>query len=184
MGEPDLDDEQALLDAARHKNRPKKRKPIDKQTAFLEFKHEAEGQGLEESIRDNRVELKAIKTAVKELTVECNAAKRNIDTVKVELDKKQDERKQSMQNQLAAADDDEILEDDEAPQEIIDEDELALLQRMKELKKTYRAAYSQLKDSKNQVSLIQQSIDQAKQQLVGQFEVWYEDSYDLGSALE
>ena len=44
---------------------------------------------------------------------------------------------------------------DEAPQEIIDEDELALLQRMKELKKSYRAAYSQLKNSKHQVSLIQ-----------------------------
>ena len=59
-----------------------------------------------------------------------------------------------MQNQMAAADDDEILEDDEAPQEIIDEDELALLQRMKELKKAYRAAYAQLKSSKNQVALI------------------------------
>ena len=32
-----------------------------------------------------------------------------------------------MQNQMAQLDEDEILEDDEAPQEIIDEDELALL---------------------------------------------------------
>ena len=76
----------------------------------MEFKQESEGKLLEESIRDNRVELKAIKTAVKELTEECNAAKRNIDTVKVELDKKQDERKQSMQNQMAAVDDEEILD--------------------------------------------------------------------------
>ena len=138
----------------------------------MDFKQELEGKALEESIRDNRVELKAIKTAVKELTEECNASKRNIDTVKVELDKKQDERKQSMQNQMAHLDDDELLEDDEAPQEIIDEEELALLQRMKELKKAYRSAYSQLKNSKHQVSLIQQSIDQAKSQLVGQFEPW------------
>jgi hypothetical protein len=118
----------------------------------MEYKAEAEGKDLEDSIRDNRVELRAIKTAVKELTEECNAAKRNIDAVKVELDKKQDERKQSMQNQMAAVDDDEILDDDEAPQEIIDEDELALLQRMKELKKAYRHAYSQLRGSKDQVA--------------------------------
>jgi len=76
-----LDDEQTLLDAARHKTKVKKRKAIDKQTAFMEFKQEDQGKSLEESIRDNRVELKAIKAAVKELTEECNAAKRNIDTV-------------------------------------------------------------------------------------------------------
>lgn len=50
---------------------------------------------------------------------------------------------------MAHLDDDELLEDDEAPQEIIDEDELAMLQRMKEVKKAYRAAYSQLKNSKH-----------------------------------
>lgn len=86
--EEDLGDEATLLEAARHKNKPKKRKPVDKQTAFLEFKHQDDGKLLEESIRDNRVELKVIKTAVKELTEECNIAKRNIDGVKVELDKK------------------------------------------------------------------------------------------------
>ena len=32
---------------------------------------------------------------------------------------------------MAQLDEDEILEDDEAPQEIIDEDELALLQKLK-----------------------------------------------------
>ena len=120
----------------------------------MEFKQEAEGRSLEDSIRDNRVELRAIKTAVKELTEECNAAKRNIDAVKLELDKKQDERKQSMQNQMAAVDDDELLDDEDGPQEIIDEDELALLQRMKELKKAYRGAYSQLRSSKDQVAQI------------------------------
>ena len=83
-----------------------------------------------------------------------------------------------MQNQMAHLDDDEILEDDEAPQEIIDEDELALLQRMKELKKAYRAAYSQLKNSKHQCDMIQQSIDQAKSTLVGQFEEWYGDYFE------
>lgn len=102
----------------------------------------------------------------------------------MELDKKQDERKQTFQNQMAGVDDDEILEDDEAPQEIIDEDELALLQRMKELKKTYRASYSQLRDAKSQLALIMQSIDQAKQSLVQQFEAWYDETFEGSVATE
>ena len=89
-----------------------------------------------------------------------------------------------MQNQMAHLDGDEILEDDEAPQEIIDEDELALLYRMKELKKAYRAAYSQLKNTKHQVSLIQQSIDQAKGQLVCSFEEWYSDCFEAAPVEE
>ena len=50
-----------------------------------------------------------------------------------------------MQNQMAQLDEDEILEDDEAPQEIIDEEELGFLQQLKGLKKEYRAAFTDLK---------------------------------------
>jgi hypothetical protein len=39
---------------------------------------------------------KEMKVEVMELTEKCNVAKRNIDAVKIELDKKQDERKQTM----------------------------------------------------------------------------------------
>ena len=61
------------------------------------------------------------------MTEQCNNAKKNIDLCKSDLDKKQDERKTSLQNQLAAVDQDEIMDDEDGPQEIIDEDELALL---------------------------------------------------------
>jgi len=60
---------------------------------------------------------------------------------------------------LAAVDQDEIMDDEDGPQEIIDEDELALLQRMKELKKTYRACYAELKLVKGTCSQIALSID-------------------------
>ena len=52
-----------------------------------------------------------------------------------------------------------MLDEDDEAQEIIEEDELNLLQKLKELKKEYRETFSQLKEIKNQVSLIQQSID-------------------------
>ena len=57
-----------------------------------------------------------------------------------------------MQNQMAQLDEDEILEDDEAPQEIIDEEELALLQQLKALKKEYRAAFTDLKSTKGNMN--------------------------------
>jgi hypothetical protein len=55
---------------------------MDKQTAFLEFKKEENAMALEESIRDNRVELKAVKSSLKDLTEKCNITKRTIDGVK------------------------------------------------------------------------------------------------------
>ena len=125
-----------------------KRQGVDKQAAFLEYKKSDEGALLENSIKDNRSELKGLKTNVKEMTDKCNEYKKNIDAVKFELDKKQDERRenQKMQN----LDDDEL--DEEGPQEIIDEDELSLLQRMKELKKNYRSYFNDLKGAKGQIT--------------------------------
>ena len=84
------------------KKKVKKRPALDKQIAFTEFKKEEDGKVIEQSIRENRHELKAVKAQLKELTDKCNATKKNIDGVKTELDKKQDERRQSMQHNLAA----------------------------------------------------------------------------------
>ena len=125
-----------------------KRQGVDKQAAFLEYKKSDDGALLETSIKDNRSELKGLKTNVKEMTDKCNEYKKNIDAVKFELDKKQDERRenQKMQN----LDDDEL--DEDGPQEIIDEDELSLLQRMKELKKNYRSYFNDLKAAKGQIT--------------------------------
>ena len=174
-----LDDEAALLEAARSKKRAKLRPAIGKQAAFVEFKAEPDGKRTEESIRENRAELNRLKGSVRTLTDQCNTAKKDIDVVKVDLDKKQDERKQAMHN-LAAGDDDDLVDNEDGPQEIIDEEELHLLQRMKELKKAYRAAYSELRSTKSQVTQLQGAIDQAKQQLVAQFEAWYDDTFEPG----
>ena len=89
------DDEAGIL-AKQRASQLKKRKPIDKQMAFNEFKSTEEGQTLEESIRDNRKELTTIKQKVKNLTEQCNGSKKNIDLCKSDLDKKQDERKTSL----------------------------------------------------------------------------------------
>jgi hypothetical protein len=61
------------------KQRDKKRKPLDKQTAFIEFKTLPEGKGIEDQIVSNRQELKDKKMKVKEMTETCNQTKREID---------------------------------------------------------------------------------------------------------
>jgi hypothetical protein len=52
-----------------------------------------------------------------------------------------------MKEDLAGLDDDDLTGGQENPdhQEIIDEEELSYLQRMKELKKSYRESYDQMK---------------------------------------
>ena len=65
----------------------------------------------------------------------------------------------------------------EGKQEIIDEEELGYLQRMKELKKLYRERYEQLITLRGEVFYIQQSIDTLKQQLVSNFEDWFSQNY-------
>lgn len=70
----------------------KKRKPIDKQSAFLEYKQQ-EGKHYEDQIVSHRQELKDKKTRVKELTEVCNNTKKEIDSVKMKLDEKNEEKK-------------------------------------------------------------------------------------------
>lgn len=176
--EDDLESNAALMEMVNRSKNKAKRKPVQKQSAFMEFKESDECRGLEQSVIENRQALKEVKARVKELTEGCNAAKKNIDVLKAELDKKQDERRQNMQEHLAGLDEDDLGDPDNAPQEIIDEDELAMLQRMKELKKAYRASYADLKAAKNEVAHINLSIDTAKMGIVTQFEAWYEDTFE------
>lgn len=163
------------------KQREAKRKPIDKQQAFLEFKQMAEGRTYEDQILSNRQDLKDKKLLVKQLTEVCNTTKRDIDTVKAKLDEKAEEKKRQMREDLAGMEDDEGMgngEGGELQQEIIDEEELSYLQRMKELKRSYRDNFEKLKNLRAEVFYIQQSIDTLKQQLVGAYEEWYQATFD------
>lgn len=133
---------------------------------------------MELSIKDNRSELKNIKGKVKDLTEKCNISKKAIDSVKSELDKKQDQRRANNAGSFGY-DENDIEADDQ--NEIIDEDELQMLTHLKDLKKTYRANFQQLKVTKDQMSAIQSSIDHAKQQLVSKFEEWYEENFEVAA---
>lgn len=152
---------------------PKKRKAIDKQPAYLEYK-EGPGGTIERSILSFRKDFKDKRIVTKELTEKINVGKRMIDKLKMQLDKKEDERRLEKRQQDLEFDD-----DDQSHQEIIDEEELMMLKDMKELKREYRDNFNQLKGNKSDLRSLQENIDAAKEQLIYKFEQWYEDEFEL-----
>ena len=127
----------------------KKRAPIDKQEAYIEYKSDA-GKKIEDSIIMSREDMKEKRVTVKVVTAKINATKGEIDKLKVKLDKKEEERKlqnRAMKNELAMD-----LEDDVEQEEIIDEEELIMLREMKELKRDYRENFSKLKGLKSDIN--------------------------------
>jgi len=78
------------------------------------------------------------------VTIKINSLKKDIDSLKFKLDKKEEERKinQGQKNQMD-------FDEDEMPdEEIIDEEELVMLKEMKDLKRDYRDKYTALKGLK------------------------------------
>lgn len=66
---------------------------------------------------------------------------------------------------------------DDPVEDIIDEQELIKLKEMKDLKRQYREAFNELKEFKNEATFNQKAIDNAKTQLVNDFEIWYADTF-------
>jgi hypothetical protein len=54
-----------------------------------------------------------------------------------------------------------------------------MLKDMKELKREYRENYSQLKTFKQELKSLQENIDASKDQLIYQFETWYDSEFEL-----
>lgn len=75
-----------------------------------------------------------------------NTNKGDIDNLKTRLDRKEDERKVRLRDEQLRQDD--MFE--EQADEIIDEEELVMLRKMKDLKKIYRDHFSELKNCKSE----------------------------------
>lgn len=135
------------------KSRVSKPPPIDKNQAFMEFKN-TEGRRLDEALTQNRSDLKDKKVLSRNLAVAVNTIKRDIDTISINLD--------SLRAQKPGEEED-----------VIDEEEYSMIKQLKDLKKTYREKYDDLKKIKDEVNNISLAIDQSKQKLIYDFEGWY-----------
>ena len=141
---------------------------------------------MEDQILSNRQELKEHKQRVKQFTEACNTAKKELDTIKSRLDAKELDKRATMREDMMGYEEDMDGQavDSSRPQDIIDEEELGLIQRMKEMKRVYRDNFDKLKQVKGQVHYIQQSIEALKLQLVSAFEDWYTQNFDEAGATE
>ena len=81
--------------------------------------------------------------------------------------------------------DEQLRQDDmfaEQAEEIIDEEELVMLRKMKDLKKIYRDNFAELKNYKTEFAEGQRQIDTIKEQLISAFEEWYAVEFDVPAA--
>ena len=116
------------------------RAPIDKQTAFMEFKaiETESGPQHECTIKECRVALKETRNQIRIKTESCNMIKSKIDKIKDSLDRTTQEKKDLNMRQAMSPGTSKqgFLEVDEDPAEdIIDEQELFQIKEMKELKR-------------------------------------------------
>jgi len=156
-----------MIQRMRLRNRnQERRKPIDRQVAFLEYKNNDEGKEIEQSIMTCRTDLLERRMEMKSATDSCNALKNRIDGARNFLEQKANSRR-SRANQNGMNPDintrtEGFIEDHGEDAEVIDEEELNKLKELKDLKRQYRDAFTVLKNKKNEASYTQQAIDNAK----------------------
>jgi len=135
-------------------------RPPDKQVSFTEWKAK-EGITFEEAFEKNRQDLKAKRADAKDTLVLANNKKRAIDEAKDRLARKRADRDA----------------DTSRDEELIDEEEYAIIQTLKDLKQQYRDAFEQHRIVKMDVSHIEHNMQQTKLKLVSAFEGWFDERY-------
>ena len=133
--------------------------------AYEEYKHK-EGQETFLLLKKHMAAARDNKSLSKDLAKQVNHAKREIDNLKTLLQQKQEERDRYGQ---APGDGSEI---------VIDEEEFEYIQRLKEMKRTYRDSFEHLREVRKETNYILQNlIPGTREQLVREFERWFEDMY-------
>mmetsp|Transcript_14032 Transcript_14032/g.14066 ORF Transcript_14032/g.14066 Transcript_14032/m.14066 type:complete len:623 (+) Transcript_14032:287-2155(+) len=134
-----------------------RKQPIDKNQAFMEFKN-VDGRDINNALNQNREDHKDKKARLKEVGARINRIKSEIDECKEKVE-------QIRRNKPSEEED------------VIDEEEFEYIKRLKDLKKVYRVEYDQMKNLKEEVNMIAQSIEFSRERLINEFEAWYERKF-------
>mmetsp|Transcript_57493 Transcript_57493/g.163267 ORF Transcript_57493/g.163267 Transcript_57493/m.163267 type:complete len:229 (+) Transcript_57493:1-687(+) len=135
-------------------------RPPDKQSAFADWKAR-EGQLYERAFEKNKAELKERRSEMRDAMNAANARKREIDEAK-----ERHARKQADKGPEGSRD-----------EELIDEEEYALIKNLKDTKQQYREAYEKHRAVKMDVLQMEHLMQQCKAKLVQAFEEWYDQRY-------
>lgn len=138
--------------------------PPPKASAFEEFKMDS-GSEINKIFNENKIILAEKRKQVKQLSQRINSIKQEIDVIRQALGEKKQEREQQGQ----------YLNED--GQLIIDEDEYLLIIKLKELKACYHSDYEEIRNLKAEVQYCQHLVDQCRQRLLSEFEIWYNESF-------
>ncbi|KAJ6655097.1 hypothetical protein lerEdw1_006001 [Lerista edwardsae] len=138
--------------------------PPSRASAFEDFKNER-GSEINRIFKENKIILNDRKKKMSEFTRRVNHLKQEMDTARQALDAQRLEREQQG----------EYLNDE--GQIIIDEEEFLLIVKLKDLKKQYRADFNELRDLQSEVRYCQHLVDQCRNRLVTEFEIWYNESF-------
>ena len=150
------------MDKANSMSRGLRKQPlIDKNQAFMEFKN-GDGREIEGNLEQNKEDLRDRKYRLKNATSEVNRIKRIIDECKETVD---NIRRNQGDNE----------------EEVIDEEEFAFIKRLKDNKKLYRSNFDQMRALKEEINIIGQNIEYAKERLISEFEIWYERKFGVSA---
>ncbi|XP_014451581.2 kinesin-like protein KIF9 [Alligator mississippiensis] len=143
-------------------NRPST--PPLKSVAFEDFKNER-GSEINRIFKENKAILSDRKKKAGEITQRINLIKHQMDITKEALELQKQERE--LQGEYV----------DEKGQIIIDEEEFLLIMKLQDLKKQYRSDYDELQDLRAEIQYCQQLVDQCRNRLISEFEIWYNESF-------
>ncbi|XP_073533202.1 kinesin-like protein KIF9 isoform X2 [Phyllobates terribilis] len=145
--------------------------PPPKAAAFEDFKAERGGD-LNRIFKENKSTLAEQRGKLKEVTQRINLIKKEIDATTQSLHMAKLER----EKQGAYISDE--------GQVIIDEQEFGWICRLKDLKKQYRADRDELQDLKAEVQYCHKLVDQCRQRLLTEFEVWYNELFVIPEGVQ
>eukprot|EP00741_Cyanophora_paradoxa_P010149 tig00020510_g9824.t1 len=140
--------------------------PPSRNVAFESFKAD-QGAEYSAALVENKAALKDKKKAVRELGETINGTKAKIDDLKDRVSAKKAQRTAAAAAGGGASDE----------EEVIDEEEYAYIKQMKDLKKTYQAAYEEYKVARQDVQYLSRLVEQCQEKLVLEFQSWYESTY-------
>jgi len=138
--------------------------PPSRTVAFEEFKTE-KGSEINRVLVENKEVLASKKKLYSSLAKEVNSIKVSIDGTRRRLEDLRTRREE----------DGPVLNDD--GDIIISEDEFMEIQRLKDLKVSYRTKYEELGNVKSEVTFCQGLVDQCRLRLITEFDNWYSESF-------
>ncbi|XP_075603004.1 kinesin-like protein KIF9 isoform X1 [Balearica regulorum gibbericeps] len=138
--------------------------PPSKPLAFEQFKEEC-GNEINRIFKENKSILLARKKRSSTVAQRINFIKHEMEGIKKALEAQKQERWQ--QGEYV----------DDKGQIIIDEKEFLLIMKLKDLKEEYRSGYAELQDLKAEIQYCQHLVDQCRNKLISEFEIWYSESF-------